>query len=398
MANSLLQRNRNRTPRTRLALLVGFAISAAWNAGGPSAVGADEKLTSRVDAIVRKAGITADGPGVAVLVVHKGKVAVKKGYGLANLKQRTPITPETTFELASLSKPFCATAILLLHDRGQLGLSDDVRKFVPELALYHRQHPIGIVHLLQHTSGLPDYTGLDDPEPGENGYVNNGLYAKYLAAHKDDFQPTLLPGKKYEYSNTNFLLLALVVERISQKSFGKFLHDEVLVPSGMRQTWVYESPESVLKHPTLGWVNAVGYESRKKDKKTYRPTWGSPPFRTETMLVVGDGSVWTSLDDMIHWDAAVRRRQILKPATWKLALTPSRTADGEVNDYGLGWGLELDDNHQLTGFGHDGSWGSFETCYSHSLEDDLTIVLLSNRSTIDTDELRDAIDALFNEE
>ena len=197
--------------RVRLAVLVMFAFSCTWIGGRNDSLAADKSVTAQIDAIVAKAGITAQGPGAAVLVIQEGEVVYKKGYGLSVVKQGTPITPRTTFELASLSKPFCAMAILILYDRGQVSLTDDVRKFLPEVAEYNRRQPIRIVNLLQHTSGLPDYTELRDPRVGEIGYVDNGLYLKHLAGHKDDFEPTFLPGAKYEYSNTNYLLLAMAL-------------------------------------------------------------------------------------------------------------------------------------------------------------------------------------------
>ena len=215
-----------------------------------------------------------------------------------------------------------------------------------------------------------------------------GMFAKQRQKHPLDF-PT---GAKYDYNNTNFMLLALIVERVGKRSFGKFLRDEIFHPVGMEHSFVYESPKAVPDNPP-GYTNAVAYEWRKK-KSVWEAAWGAPPARHEELLAVGDGAVWTNLEDMHKWDIAVRAEKLLKPATWKLALTPSKTRDGKTNDYGLGWGLYYDKPSELYGYGHDGSWEGFQTTYYRYLTTDRTTVLLSNRGNINTDKLWTALDGL----
>jgi CubicO group peptidase (beta-lactamase class C family) len=140
---------------------------------------------------------------------------------------------------------------------------------------------------------------------------------------------------------------------------------------------------------------AIGYSPGKK--QPWRPTWGTRPDRAETALTVGDGAIWTNLEDMAHWDAILRAGKLLKPETVKLSLTPSHTRDGERNDYGLGWELFANKKGKLHGFGHEGSWEGFETSYYRYLPEDRTTVILSNRGNFGPDELwyklNDAIDA-----
>ncbi len=360
-----------------LALLI-------WQVGMPA-----EAREAAVDAAVRRAGITPDGPGVAVLVVEKGRVVFRKGYGLANLKTRAPITPQTTFELASLSKPFTALAVLILHDRGKLAFDDDVRRHLPELPKPGKGRPLTVADLLRHTSGLPDYTELDPPRGGNGKYVTNADYLRLMARAKNPFKPKFPPGRKYQYSNTNYLLLALVVERASGEPFAKFMRNEIFKPLGMTGAWIHDDPRAVPKHPTLGYVNAVGYAREKKGP--YRPSWGAPPFRTETLLTAGDGALWCSLEDMARWDAGLRAGKLVQAATWRQALTPTRTGNGKRNTYGFGWTLELDGRGKLTGFGHGGSWGGFLTSYSRNLAADRTVILLSNRGDLDLEKLEAAV-------
>jgi CubicO group peptidase (beta-lactamase class C family) len=186
------------------------------------------------------------------------------------------------------------------------------------------------------------------------------------------------------------MLLGLIVARVSQKSFGTFLRDEVFTPAGMAGAFVYESPGAAERRPLPDRVNALGYE--KGQKGSWKASWGTAPARSEELLTVGDGGVWCSLEDMARWDAAVRAGKLLKPETMRRALTPSRTANGKTNNYGFGWTVFLDGSGRLTGYGHGGSWGGFRTTYHRDLASDRTTVLLSNRGDFNPGKFRSALD------
>ncbi|HVX15310.1 MAG TPA: serine hydrolase domain-containing protein [Pirellulales bacterium] len=345
-----------------------------------SRVAAETPLAAAIDRLVKKQGFTDEGPGVAILIVQPGRTTFKKGYGLAKLHPKTPITPETLFELASVSKTFTATGTLRLAEQKKLSIDDDVRDYLPELPEYDPQRPIRIRDLLQHTSGLPDYMQFADVPARHKDFWVNEDYAAEFARQREQHPLDFRTGRKYEYNNTNFMLLALIVERVSKRSFGTFLHDEVFAPAGMTSTFVYENPSAV--PAGRGTLCAIGYE---KTKKGWDAAWGVPPDRHETLLTVGDGAVWTNLADMAHWDAALRHHKLLNAATLREALKPSRTDDGQTNGYGLGWSVYLDDSGRMNGFGHDGSWGGFRTSYYHYQLADRTTVILSNRGSFDPD-------------
>lgn len=384
--------------RSSLPWLMQFVLFAMYLVHSPE-VRADEpndsaKLVAAIDKLVEKNGIEAQGPGVAILVRQPGKVLFQKGYGLANVKTQEKITPRTMFELASVSKTFTATAVLILHDRGKLSIDDDVRKHIPEFPEYQRNNPIHIRDLLSHTSGLPEYFGFEDVPRHNKSYWVNEDYVSFMSRRRSELPLQYATGDKYEYCNTNFMLLATIVERVSGKPFGRFMHEEVFVPVGMEQSFVYENPKAVPKEHSLGCVCAVAYQWRKK-KEIWEPSWGAPPDRHEELLVVGDGGVWTNLEDMTRWDIAVREKKLLKPETWKLALTPSRTRDGKPFDYGLGWTVYYDDPDKLYGYGHDGSWCGFNTSYYRYLSADRTTVLLSNRGNFNSDRLWKGLEKLI---
>jgi CubicO group peptidase (beta-lactamase class C family) len=369
-------------PRSLLPLFLAlFVLVLRPGAPRAQAPEADPGLVAAIDKLVRKKGVTDGTPGVAVLVHQPGRLHFAKGYGLANLRDKTPVTPRTMFELASLSKPFTATAVLILHQRGDLSIQDDVRKYLPELPAYRKDRPIRVVDLLQHTSGLPDYLTFEDVPARHKDYWVNEDYAAEFTRRRKEVRPAFPPGDRHEYSNTNYMLLALVVQRVARKSFGTFLREEVFTPAGMKHSFVYESPDAVPRRLPAACTPAIGYE---KERKKWQEAWGAPPLRHEKQLAVGDGSVWSNLEDMARWDAAVRGGKLLEPATARMALVPARTLDGKKNDYGLGWVLYLDKG-KMNGYGHDGSWGGFETSYYRYLGPDRSAVILSNRDDFDPD-------------
>jgi CubicO group peptidase (beta-lactamase class C family) len=336
-------------------------------------------LEAVVDGAVAKAGVMAATPGVAVCVIEGKKVVLRKSYGLANLAAKTPVRPETTFDLCSVTKQFTGVAISILHDQGKLSFDDSARKYIPELPETDKN--IRIRDMLNHVSGLPDWTGWPQPSGRDPNYVSNEDYAKAIKADPKLIALKFPTDQKYEYSNTNYMLLALIVERVAKKSYADFLQEEIFKPLGMAHSWVYDHPRDAPKDSKLGYLNSVGYT--KGDNGAWSPCWGSPPFLKHTNLAVGPGQLWNSVDDMAHWDAALRDHKMLKPETWTEVFKPSKTRDGKTNDYGFGLGLWLDDKGKLTSFRHDGEWGGFFAVYHRSVSGDFAVVVLSNGVNID---------------
>jgi CubicO group peptidase (beta-lactamase class C family) len=353
----------------RRDVIKGIAGSAiAWPLAARTAAADAEALKTAVAKLVKATGIKAEEPGIAVLVMRDGRPLLMEGYGLADVANRQTITSCTRFELASVSKTFTATAVLILQQRRLLSIDDDIRKFIPELPRYPGGS-IRIRHLLHHVSGLTDYLDLDNVPKKNGDYWVNADYLPSLAKEELDF-PT---GEKYEYNNTNYMLLGLVVERAAKKAFGDFLREAIFVPAGMKNTFVYSDPASIPVNSTPPCNNAVGYET---PNGKWVARWGFPPgHRQVEHLEVGDGAVWSSLEDMARWDAALRTNALIKPDTMKLALTSSK----QNKDYGLGWELYHNDDGALYGYGHDGYWKGFNTSYYNYLTGNHTTVLLSNR-------------------
>jgi CubicO group peptidase (beta-lactamase class C family) len=342
----------------------------------------------RVDALVRKAGIQPDGPGVGILVVTPKGVQVKKGYGLANLATKSRIRTDTTFELASVSKQMCGSAVLLLVQRGKVRVSDDVRKHLPELPVYDAEHPITVDHLSRHTSGLPDYLSWEGAEP-KKGYLVNADAVAEFAKRKESSPLVFVPGEKYEYSNSGYMLLGALVEKLSGQTFGQFLAKEYFQPLGMKTAWVHESPAV----PTA--TTAVGYTS---DGDGWTPTWAAPTKeKHEKLFTTGDGSVWASLDDLAAWDHGMRTSTPVKAETWDAALVPGKTNGGDRVAYAMGWNVEYGDGDDVSSIYHTGKWGGFENYITHDVGRSITVVVLCNRAGFEAGDFANAVAAIFQD-
>jgi CubicO group peptidase (beta-lactamase class C family) len=370
---------------------LGPLLLVACLCASPPAARAEEDEPSpeqAVDALVEKAGIGPDAPGVGILCVTPKGVQVKKGYGLADLGTRAPIATSTTFELASVSKQIAGAAVLLLIQRGKARVEDDVRKHLPEIPVYDAERPITVDHLSRHTSGLPDYLSWEGADP-KKGYLTNADAVAEFARRKESSPLHFATGEKYEYSNSGYMLLGAIVEKVSGQSFGGFLAKEFFEPLGMKTAWVHESP----KVPTARV--AVGY-TREGDE--WKATWAAPtPEKHEKMFTTGDGSVWGSLDDMAAWDKGFRSGTPVKVETMQAALVPGKTSGGDRVSYAMGWNLEHDDDGAVASIYHSGVWGGFENYITHDLGRGITVVVLSNRGGFESADLANAVSALFHE-
>lgn len=354
--------------------------------GLPAPAPAADDPSEQVDALVHKY-VHDDGPGMAVLVINDGKVVHKKGYGLANLAKKTPIAPDTNFELASVTKQFTGMAIMVLNDKGKLSFDDDVRKHLPAIPVYDKKRPIRIRDLLNHTSGFPD--NYDDDVPNTEAVFKWFLKAKQPLAY-----PT---GTKQEYCNFGYVVLALVVEAASGKSYNTFLHEEVLKPLGMNRTVAFESPKVDRKQRAHGYELLPKVQPFKETdapesvlKRTRAENFRDTKLKT---CIVGDGGIWSTLDDLALWDEAVRAKKLVKAETWKEALTSVHLPNGKTVDYGFGWGLTVEDR-KVTEVWHEGGGGGFSTLNSIYLQDKLCVVILCN---IDDFDYLSAIDSAIHE-
>jgi CubicO group peptidase (beta-lactamase class C family) len=308
-----------------------------------------------IDAIAAKE-IDPAGPGVAILAIRGGKVVHRKGYGFADLEAKAGVTTETLFDLASCSKQFTALGILILMEGKKLKLEDDVRKWLKELKVHDARRPIRVQDLVYHTSGLGDYLPLAAKAADPTGLKNEDAL-RLIAEESLDFKT----GTRWAYSNTNYCLLALIIERITKKSFGAFMKSEIFRPMGMKTGDVLE-PGAKIKNPAVGYQRDGG-------------SWLKAP---QGPLTTGDGGIWLSLDDWAAFEAGLAR--LLKKPSLELAWTNGKLDNGDPHQYGFG--LLVGKAGGGIRLGHEGQWLGFRSFLERRVDQKITLVIMSNREDI----------------
>jgi CubicO group peptidase (beta-lactamase class C family) len=332
---------------------------------------------NQIDAVFASLKFNA-APGAAALVVHNGRAVFHRGYGVTDLRTLHKIDGHTNFRLASFTKQFTAACIMLLARDGKLHYDDHLTDFFPEFPEYGK--PITIRNLLNHTSGLEDYGELlmkqyPDTPPEKVPQVLDAGVLKLLEQQTSAKFPA---GTKWEYSNSGYAVLAMIVEKASGKPFGQFLQERIFAPLKMKNTLAYEKGKNDVRHRAYG-------HAKKGD--SWRETDQSP-----TSAVLGDGGIYSSLDDLAKWDRALREHTLLSEAEMLPALTPAQPTDGPAKrpdgstvSYGFGWFLDPYQGHKR--MSHDGGTIGFRTTIQRFPDDTLTIIVLANRIDIDPEEL-----------
>jgi N-acyl-D-amino-acid deacylase len=326
--------------------------------------------TSAVDRFVldemRRQGI----PGVAIGIVDHGRVTTR-GYGFANVENMVPVTDETIFESGSLGKMFTATAVMLQVEDGKLSLSDPITKFFPDAPASWRG--ITVRNLLNHTSGIPDYT--------TSSFDYRKDYTEDELAHiAMQLTPEFPAGSRWNYSNTGYVLLGIIVHRVSGQFYGDVLKRRIFEPSGMHTARIIDE-QAIVPNRAAGYQHVNG--------KLANQDWVAPALNT-----TADGSLYWSVRDLVAWDTAVMRRKVLRPESWKEILTPVRLTSGKTYPYGMGWGLEERGGKPLQE--HGGSWQGFKTQLSRFIGDSLDIIVLANAAEANPARIADGIAAIIH--
>lgn len=313
-------------------------------------------LTHDVDSILA-AYDHPDTPGASVVIIRNGAVVLQRNYGLADLETHTPITEHTNFRLASLTKQFTATAILLLANQGKLGLDDQIGTLLPELPVHARK--VTVRQLLTHTSGLWAY---EDFVPDTQTYQVKDRDVPSLLAHAESTY--FRAGSAFRYSNTGYALLALIVEHLSRRPFASFLHDRIFAPLGMDSTVAFEAGVSMVPQRAYGH-SRTGSGFRRTDQSS-------------TSAVLGDGGIYTSTHDLIAWNRALDEHRLLDAETQRMAWTRATLTDGTRAPYGFGWWV--DEDAFGTKLWHNGETRGFTNGIVKYPEKGITVILLTNRS------------------
>jgi CubicO group peptidase (beta-lactamase class C family) len=307
-------------------------------------------LDRHIDALMHD--YSGNVPGASVLVLRDGAPLVRRSYGMADLEAQVAATPQTNYRLASVSKQFTAASILLLAEDGRLHLDDKVRHWLPTLP--HVADPITIRHLLTHTSGLIDYEDVMDP--ADTRQVHD---ADVLTLLESQDRTYFAPGTGYRYSNSGYALLALIVERASKQRYADFLRERIFRPLGMANTVAYEAGISEVAQRAFGY-SFENHAWVRTDQST-------------TSAVLGDGGIYSSIDDLARWDAALYDERLLKSASLQQAFTPFTATDDPDVRYGFGW--------RITGetLWHSGETIGFRNVIVRYPKRHMTVIVLTNR-------------------
>jgi CubicO group peptidase (beta-lactamase class C family) len=298
-----------------------------------------------------------DAPGISVIVIKDRTVLYKKAYGLADVEARVTNTTNTNFRLASVTKQFTAMAILILMERGKLGLESHLADFLPDFPAYGRE--ITIRHLLNHTSGLPDYAALMPADQKEQ-LSDEDVLRILKQQTKGDFRP----GSKFAYSNSGYVVLGLIAAKVSGKSFARFLEESIFQPLGMSSTVAYEPGISTVKHRAYGYTPSG---------KTFQRT-----DQSLTSATLGDGGIYSSVEDLYHWDQALNTTKLIHATTLKQAFSPGNLENGQMSNYGFGW--FVDTVGGIRAASHGGGTVGFRNHIVRLPDEKLTVIVLMNRS------------------
>jgi CubicO group peptidase (beta-lactamase class C family) len=350
--------------RTFCAVMALCAAAPAFAAPDPAT------FKAQLDAFVEREMREEKVPGVAIAVLRKGEIVVAKGYGSADVENDVPVTTQTIFQSGSVGKMFTAAAVMTQIEKGRMGLEDPVSKYLPDAPASWRT--MTIHHLLTHTSGVANY-GRDFDY--RRDYSDDEL-VKVAYGLPLDFAP----GARWNYSNTGYALLGILVKKATGKSYLEVLDTEVFKPLGMK-TARGISDGDIVRH------RASGYEL--VDGKLKNQDFVSP-----TLNATADGSLYFSIEDMIAWARGVEQGKVLSAAGWKQVYTPVKLNSGKSYPYGFAWRVDTEAGHPR--YHHGGAWQGFRTYYSRYLGDDLSVVLLTNSAATKLDTFIDGIAKLWD--
>jgi len=293
-------------------------------------------------------------PGLALLVSRGGKIARAEGFGLANVELQVPVKPETIFQSGSVGKQFTATAIMMLVEEGKVGLDDPLTKYFSGAPAPWKE--VTVRELLSHTGGFGDY-------PAKFDFRKDWTEAELLKM-VEGIPLAYPPGTKWEYSNLGFLTLGILIHRVTGEFYGDFLQQRIFRPLGMQTTRIMSESDIVPNR-------AAGYRLVKGELKNQE--WVAPMINT-----TADGSLYFSVHDLAKWDAALYTEQLLKRPSLEQMWTPAKLKNGQPNKEGYGFGWYIGERRGHRVIRHTGAWQGFRTAISRYVDDQLTVVVLTN--------------------
>ncbi|HUO17409.1 MAG TPA: serine hydrolase domain-containing protein [Verrucomicrobiae bacterium] len=302
-------------------------------------------------------------PGLELGIYSRGRILLAKGYGLANVELNVPVKPETVMQSGSVGKQFVSAAIMTLVEDGKISLNDSITKYFSDAPASWK--PILIKNLLSHTSGLSEYESGDRTGPNGPFYLRLDFTEDELAKKVEALPIEWAPGEKWDYRNTNYLLLGIIIHKVTGMPYAEFLSERIFKPLGMISTRLISERDIIPNR-------ASGYElDRNGELKNQE--WVSPTFNS-----TADGALYFNVLDLDKWDEALYGTKLLKQSSLDRIWTVYPLNDGKPNSagYGFGWMIGAQDGHKR--IEHGGAWQGFTCRISRYPDDSLTVVVLTN--------------------
>jgi CubicO group peptidase (beta-lactamase class C family) len=338
-------------PQIAAPVVVGVQVSASD----------DAEISEKVDAYVAAEMRAGKIPGLALAIVRDGKTIKSLGYGLANLELDVPVKPETIFQTGSVGKQFTATAVMMLVEDGKIRLDDPIGKYLSGAPATWKN--ITVRNLLTHTSGIHDYETESLKKKGaafinlRNDYTEDELFKKFSGLPLD-----FPPGSKWSYSNSGYVILGILIHKVTGQFYGDVLQERIFRPLGMTYTRIISEADLIPNR-------AAGYRLVNGEIKNQE--WVSPMLNT-----TADGALYTNIVDMARWDAALYTEKLLKKESLDQMWTAVRLNHGKTADYGFGWDVTSVNGHRL--IEHGGAWQGFTAQISRYVNDKFTVIVLTN--------------------
>jgi CubicO group peptidase (beta-lactamase class C family) len=347
--------------RSAVLLFVAAVLTAASPPPGSRAPLTAAQISS-IDGFVTTEMMRSHVPGVAVGIYSRGNILLAKGYGFENVELGVPVKAETIFQSGSVGKQFVSAAIMMLVEEGRISLRDSIAKYFPNAPASWK--PIRIENLLSHTSGLAEYESPDRTGPNGPFYLRLDFTESRLLRKIEALPIENAPGAKWNYRNTNYVLLGILIHRVTGMFYADYLAKRIFKPLDMTSTRLI-SDADIIPNRSAGYQWESG-ELKNQD-------WVSPTFNS-----TADGALYFNVLDLAKWDGALYTTQLLTQSSLNRMWTVYKLNDGKLNsgNYGFAWAIGSQNAHRV--IEHSGAWQGFTCDISRYVDDGLTVVVLTN--------------------
>jgi len=333
-----------------------FSISFLFLISCFGQVREDNQLEKSVDSLVLLQ-FKPNEPGISILIAKKGQIIYKKAFGSANVELNVPMQPDMIFRVGSITKQFTAIGILQLVEQGKISLLDSIQKYIPTFPA--KGYTITIENLLTHTSGIPDYSNADTTK---NPYIERQDFTPQQIIKYFDYMPLeFKPGTKYNYSNSGYLLLAYIIQKVSGKSYHQFINENVINKAGLIHT-LFANEHTIVPNRVEGYTRDKGFFENNE-------------YQTVSMAF-GCGDLLSTTEDLFIWNKALLSYKLISKALLQKAFTPYRLNNGAYTNYGYGWFI---DSFEIKRIHHEGQVSGFTAFEEYYPDKDVYISILTNQ-------------------